>query len=134
MSQLGIGTIIHYLSGGSKESADKYYGREIVKAQFKDDALTLTFSDRVKVRLTDNGQSCCESRYMTCDDKPSDLIGGHLREISLRHSETEDEYHSVHEICFVKVETEKAHITIETHNEHNGYYGGFGLNLEEVKS
>lgn len=124
--------MIHHLSGGSKESADKYYGREIVDAQFKDDALTLTFSDGVKIKLTDEGQSCCESRYMTCDDKASDLIGGHLREISLRHSEIEEEY-GAHEICFVKVETEKGHITIETHNEHNGYYGGFGLNLQEIE-
>lgn len=132
MSQPGIGTMIHYLSGGSKESADKYYGREITAAQFGDDALTLTFADGVTVKLTDEGQSCCEYRYMTCDDKATDLIGGHLREISLRQVKAEGEYDDVHEICFVKVETENAHITIETHNKHNGYYGGFGMNLREV--
>jgi hypothetical protein len=32
-----------------------------------------------------------------------------------------------HELAFLKVSTNKDCITLETHNENNGYYGGFGI-------
>ena len=31
----------------------------------------------------------------------------------------------VHEVQFLNIETSLGIITFETHNEHNGYYGGF---------
>jgi hypothetical protein len=33
----------------------------------------------------------------------------------------------VHETQFLIVDTTKGSFTIVNHNEHNGYYGGFGL-------
>ena len=42
----------------------------------------------------------------------------------------DDEYGNVHEVQFLVVTTSKGAFTIETHNEHNGYYGGFFIEAE----
>jgi hypothetical protein len=39
-------------------------------------------------------------------------------------SERPDEY-GIHEVQFLIVDTDRGSFTCETHNEHNGYYGGF---------
>ena len=40
----------------------------------------------------------------------------------------------VHETRFVEIVTTKGSVTLTTHNEHNGYYGGFVLGVECSKS
>jgi hypothetical protein len=130
---LGIGTMLHQLGGGSENSASKYYGRKIKAAEFRGDAMRLTFEDGVTIVISDQGQSCCESRYMTCDDNPSDLIGQELRKIEVKSfDEINNDYDDCHEIAFLEIGTDQTSITFATHNEHNGYYGGFGLNISEV--
>jgi hypothetical protein len=125
--------MIHMLSGGSKENADKYYGRTIVDAAVDGDRMFLKFDDGVSIELADQGQSCCESRYITCDDDAKNLIGGKLSKIeAVELTEKEGEYGDCHEMVFIEVATDKAHIKLCTHNEHNGYYGGFGLSIYEV--
>lgn len=136
MSRPGIGAMIHRLSGGSEESPSKYAGRKITAAVLADNALSLTFSDGVRIRLYDDAQSCCESRYITTDDDPVSLVGGMLRAIEAKLGpETEGEYEDMHETCFVEVSTvEGVIVTLTTHVEHNGYYGGFGLTIKEETS
>lgn len=131
---IGIGTILHELGGGSPKNASDYYGRKIVKASFGGDEFKLTFDDGVTIKVWDDGQSCCENRYMTTDDDPKVLEGTVLKEIRVSHADgsSEDSYDS-HEIAFLDVVTDKATIQFATHNEHNGYYGGFGLSVDEVK-
>lgn len=133
MSQLGIGAMLHYLSGGSQNSADKYYGKKIIKAEMVNDKLNIDFEDNTKISIWDDGQSCCESRYMTCDDVLSDIVGKTLIEIKVKESEpiAVEEGYEVHEIAFLEVATNDCSITLATHNEHNGYYGGFGLTITE---
>lgn len=84
--------------------------------------------------ISDEGQSCCESRYITCDDDPKSIIGGVLQRIDVSESQDirkKDAWND-HEAIFVRIETDKGFITITTHNEHNGYYGGFSLKLTEI--
>jgi hypothetical protein len=132
MSQPGLGAMIHWLSGGTQEPASKYYGREIADASLSDDALAIHFTDGTRIRLTDKGQSCCENRYITSDDKAEELIGGKLVAIEVKDvAEKNGEYDDVHETCFVEVRTDKTTYTVVTHNEHNGYYGGFALDIAE---
>jgi len=136
MNNLGLGAMIHYLSGGSENSADKYYGRKIKTASLVDNKLVIEFTGKHEtgkiIHVYDNGQSCCESRYMTTDDNLSDLRGGKLTEIKLKYAEDETgEYGDVHEICFLEVSTDKGSVVFANHNEHNGYYGGFGLTIVE---
>lgn len=136
MKQPGIGAMIHRLSGGSDESPDKYYGRKIIEADINEDRLRLKFDDKIIIKIWDDGQSCCEHRYITCDDDVSKLIGGALRIIEVVECKEveDDEYGECHEQPFINVGTEKITITFCTHNEHNGYYGGFGLSVTEIES
>ena len=136
MNNLGVGVMIRLLCGGSENSGDKYYGRKIEKADFSDNALFLTFDDGVKIRVFDDGQSCCESRYMQTDDDVKWLEGKVLRELSLKDGtqpkKDDDDDYGDHEIQFLEVMTNDGCITFANHNEHNGYYGGFAMNIQEV--
>ena len=133
MSQPGIGSMLHYLSGGSRHNPDEFYGRKITSAVLDDNRLKLSFSDGSGAVLWDDGQSCCESRYITCDDDLSKLVGGELRRIEAKRSEEKsDEYGDPHEMVFIEIGTDECFVTICTHNEHNGYYGGFGLTIDTV--
>ena len=131
MSQLGIGAMLHHLSGGSEHSAEEFYGRKIASAEITDERLTLGFDDGKKIQVWDNGQSCCEARYMTTDDDVQSLVGGELRRIEAKDGPEEEGDYDVHEQVFVEVGTDQGFITIANHNEHNGYYGGFGLTITE---
>jgi hypothetical protein len=131
----GIGSMLHQIGGGSPEDPKKYYGKKIICAKFENDSFYLEFEDGSKIRIWDDGQSCCESRYMTCDDDPKDIIGHTLRDIEIKKTDTNDDnddWGGCHEIAFLEIQTDKGSIQFATHNEHNGYYGGFGLSVEEV--
>lgn len=134
MSQPGIGAMIYYLNGGSKHSADQYYGQKIMRAEITEDRLRLGLSPSGKtIDLWDDGQSCCESRYMRTDDDVKSLIGHTLVRMEAKPGPDEEgEYGDCHEQVFVEVATDDGFITIANHNEHNGYYGGFGLTITEA--
>jgi len=140
MSRPGMGAMIHQLSGGSRNNASDFYGQKIVAAELKKaddesrdahDALILEFADGRKVSLWDDGQSCCEHRYMTIDDDLSKIVGGTLTRIECKEGrESKDDDYSEHEQVFIEIGTDDCFVTLCTHNEHNGYYGGFGLTLD----
>ena len=134
MGNLGMGAMLHVLGGGSPKSASDYYGRKIIAAEKVGEDLRLRFDDGKQVRIWDDGQSCCENRYMTCDDDLSKLVGGKLLRIEAKDGpDVDDPDGECHEQCFIEVGTDECFVTLCTHNEHNGYYGGFGLSLDEVK-
>ena len=138
MSQPGIGAMLHFLGGGSPKSASDYYGRKIVGARMDPEwgdagCLLLGFDDGVTVRIWDGGQSCCEHRYMTTDDDVQSLVGGELREVSVREGPEIATEYDEHETATLVIQTDQIAATFVTHNEHNGYYGGFGLSLDEVE-
>lgn len=130
MSQLGMGAMLHMLGGGSRRSANEFYGKQIVAAQVIDDGFELTFEGGERIRIWDDGQSCCESRYMTCDDDVSKIVGGVLRRIEVRDAPDIEDSGEVHEVAFLEIGTDECFVTVATHNEHNGYYGGFGLSID----
>lgn len=125
--------MLHHLGGGSPHSASEYVGQKIVAADFTEARLHLTLSGGKTIRIFDDGQSCCEHRYMTTDDDVQSLVGQELRRIEAKPGPTEEgKWGDEHETCFVEVGTDQGFITLTNHNEHNGYYGGFGLSIEEV--
>jgi hypothetical protein len=127
----GLGVMIEELFGVSYD-ASQLLDCEILDANLVNDEIVLKFKDKT-VALYDSGQSCCESRYITCDDDLKSLIGGKLNNLQIKKSkEDEGEYGDVHEIDFVEIATDKGFITFCTHNEHNGYYGGFALRIREI--
>lgn len=129
----GIGVLIQRRFHGS-EPVEKYIGRTIKTAAFGDNKLTLTFTDGVTIAVTDEGQSCCETRWITCDDDPAALNDSVLMAIAAKEGPNLPSQYGddVHEQVFLEISTNKSSISLATHVEHNGYYGGFALQIKEV--
>lgn len=106
-----------------------YIGKKIQDCFQDGDQMRIIFEDGSKVSVYDCAQSCCEHRYMKCDDNPGDLIGQTLRSIEVKDVDYLDDTGECHEVQFVEIATDKDFITMCNHNEHNGYYGGFTLEI-----
>lgn len=133
-NNLGFGVMIRMLSGDrGGECFLSAVGKYIQAIEIHDSELRLTFGDGSRVKLFDDGQSCCEHRYMTCDDDLSYYIGAQLLDAEIKDApDAEDEY-GVHEVQFLEVKTSKGSFTVASHNEHNGYYGGFWIKAAEME-
>lgn len=85
--------------------------------------------------LYDDGQCCCEHRYMSTDDDLPYYVGSTLMNIEecSHNVDRDDDYDVCHEQTFVKVTTTLGSFTLVSHNEHNGYYGGISLQLKFAK-
>jgi hypothetical protein len=130
MSNPGMGVMLGML-GGNEETVAAVMAcinKVIASVEIKDDQLAMTFDDGLKVSFFDDGQSCCEHRYMVCDDKLDEykdatFLGGSIKEAPSE----DDEYGNCHEVQFLEISTSKGPLTVATHNEHNGNYGGFWI-------
>jgi hypothetical protein len=137
MSNLGIGVMLKMLSSNSKtvEALKVSIGKEITALKIikeddgrQEDRLLFTFVDGSQMEIQDGGRSCCEERYMHTDDALQDFVGSTLDKVEIRDAPTtQDDYGDPHEVQFLVVTTNKGAFTIETHNIHNGYYGGFAV-------
>lgn len=134
---LGLGVMLAVL-GGSKETAGGVayaIGRRLVSVEMAKtaddpDFLALRFEDGSRVELWDAGQSCCEARYMSTDDDLASFAGATVVSIEERGApsiKADDNRDDHHDVAFLVVTTDRGAITVATHNEHNGYYGGFAL-------
>ena len=93
-------------------------------------ALELKFNNNKTLRIIDDGQSCCEERYMTTDDVLSDYVGATLLGMELKEPvECDTNYNDAmaHDTVFLEILTSKGSLTIVNHNRHNGYYAGFDI-------
>jgi hypothetical protein len=116
------------LEGKSLDAFMKVVGKKIMGIKLEDDMLYISFGSQGTLKVSDEGQSCCEHRYMTTDDKLDEYVGGNLLNIEIKpvpipikDSGDGDD----HDIEFLEVTTTKGAFVLTTHNEHNGYYGGF---------
>ena len=134
MSQLSMGVMLNMLSGNSEtvEALNKVKGKKIkviTLVQADPDFVEISTRDHT-IRISDQGQSCCERRYMVTDDSLVQFIGAKILGFELREapSPTKTEaYDEDHEVQFLVILTDKGNITFSNHNEHNGYYGGFSI-------
>lgn len=147
MSELGIGVMLSRL-GGNEETVksvqssigkviesirlEPYTGNEpgYSKDRTDQDKLIIRFTDGSQLNIWDDGQSCCESRYMQSDDKPEDFIGSTLIGVELKAAPNiVDDPHNdgEHECQFLEIQTNKGQFVVVNHNSHNGYYGGFSM-------
>lgn len=91
-------------------------------------ALVIELASRCKIVVADHGQDCCENRYLTSSDDPKHLLGESLMRIRVVDAPSlPSTCGDVHEVQFLEVSTDRDTVILETHNEHNGYYGGFSL-------
>ncbi len=127
---LGIGVMLRKL-GGNEESVAAYQGalNKTIQALSltTGKALRLRFIDETAVEFVDDGQSCCESRYMTTDDKLDDFVGATFTGVRIETAANLPHEWGEHEVQFLLVDTSKGTFTMESHNEHNGYYSGFAV-------
>jgi hypothetical protein len=141
MSNLGLGVLIQQL-GGNEKSARTFQasiGKTIKSikidpdANYGDGALKINFTES-GIQLYDKGRSCCEERYLHTDDNLDDFIDATLVDGEVKEGPTtQDEYGDPHEVAFLTITTSKGAFTIETHNIHNGYYGGFWVECRELE-
>lgn len=129
---IGLEVMIKALFGhgaGSSDAIRAAVGKEIASVSI-DDAIRVTFKDGGVLTVRDDSQSCCESRYITCDDDLMTFAGDVLVSVEDRDGpepERGPDDYGDHEVVFIEFTTARGSFTACTHNEHNGYYGGFSL-------
>jgi hypothetical protein len=101
-------------------------GKTITSLSVANDGLIIGFTDQ-DLTLSDGLPSCCEHRYMVCDDKLENFVGGTFLGATIEDAPDVESAGGYHEVQFLHVKTSKGSFTVSNHNEHNGYYGGFSL-------
>ena len=126
---LGIGAMIQTLSGNEEivDAIKSALNKTIEKVWLEENELLFEFTDGTNLKLYDNGQSCCEDRYMRTDDNLSEYEGAKLLDFELKNAPSQENIYGAHEIQFLDVITDKGIFQMANHNEHNGYYGGFWI-------
>ncbi len=103
-------------------------GHIITGALLFDDKFHIDLNNDERLVLTLDRNSCCESRYLVCDDDIPSFVDAMLNGMWLKHApDIVGSYGEVHECSFFEILTSKGSITLASHNEHNGYYGGTNL-------
>ncbi len=109
-------------------AAQKTRGAKIKTVYLDGDwSLLFDLEDGRTLEFRDNGQSCCEHRYMHCDDDLPSFVGAEILGADLGEPENLPSTGEEHEMQFLRVMTSRGAIVVSNHNEHNGYYGGFNL-------
>lgn len=138
MTNLGLGVMIGMLGGSenSSKAITNSIGKKIKVVELKDDILYFNFEDGSLMSIRDDGQSCCENRYMTTDDDLVYFGGSILTAVEVRDAPAASSEWGDHEVQFLLITTSKGVFTMESHNEHNGYYGGFWIqaNYQEAEN
>jgi hypothetical protein len=105
-------------------------GKTIARVQLiGDETLWFVFEDGSTNTLIDV-QSCCERRYMTTDDNLEEMSGAILRDVTCAQGPNVVVEGDFRESAFLRIQTSNGEFVICTHNEHNGYYGGFNLSAK----
>lgn len=132
----GLGVMISEYMWGWREKPNEQDLVAIKEATIRsvfvdDDQLTINFDNDYQVIVSDQGQSCCEHRYMRCDDDLSYYVGAQLTGIETADASSEvGEYDDCTECQFLVVSTTRGDFRLANYNEHNGYYGGFSVHVQ----
>lgn len=127
---LGISVMLGMLSGNEDTvNAIKSSLNKVIESVtlVEDEKLLFKFIDRTRLTIWDNGQSCCEHRYMKTDDDLNEFSGAVLLDFELKSADPIPDEYGEHEVQFLDVKTTNGTFQVASHNEHNGYYGGFNI-------
>ncbi len=133
MTRMGLGVMLHNLSS-NEETVNAYnasIGKTISELFMHNEELHMNFTDDTGIKFYDNGQSCCEHRYMMTDDELNDFVGAKFIKAEIVDGPDLETGDSCHEQQFLLIDTSLGTFTMVTHNEHNGYYGGFALTIQQ---
>lgn len=124
MGYPGIGVLVGILCGNEETI-------EAIKSSLNIKILSVELvANKKNLIMWDDGQSCCEYRYMVCDDDLTHFENSTLLDITLENAPDVETEYDVHEIQFLHVKTSRGSFTVSSHNKHNGYYGGFRIQAE----
>jgi hypothetical protein len=129
---LGFNIALNILSGHGHGDVSAYQaskGKTIAALYADGNELRFDFTDGTYITLTDDGQTCCENRYVTCDEDLAPFVGATLMSVEIREAPNIEDKYGSHEVQFMVTTTSQGQFTVATHNEHNGYYGGFWINV-----
>jgi hypothetical protein len=104
----------------------------ITGVRIENNILYFSFAGRDDyIRIADSLKLCCESRYMITDDDLGELIGQYIVNIDLGRGDDafEDDCFNVLDSVFLKIQGSSSSVTIKNYNSHNGYYGGFNIEI-----
>jgi hypothetical protein len=127
---IGMGVMINALSGtNGAEKVVEALGKTITYVGIEENELRFRFDDASELDLFDDGQSCCEHRYMNTDDDLAYFVGAVFQGVRVQDGgyEQDDDYGDCVESQFLLVDTNKGTFTVANYNSHNGYYGGFWI-------
>lgn len=130
---LGLGVMIRLLTSNASqvEAWRNSVNKTIASVRLEDDALRFVFTDGTRMKMYDAGQSCCETRYMSTDDDLSQFTGAVLLDAEVRDAPDINEggNDEPNEVQFLVIVTDRGNFTMANHNKHNGYYGGFSIEV-----
>lgn len=110
---------------------EPFIGKVITDISFNDDELYIWFG-KDGLKVFDDGQSCCEDRFMTTSDAIQLYVGDKFVGYEVVDAPDVIDKYYVHEVSFLRILTDQGSFTMESHNEHNGYYGGFHIVFKVV--
>lgn len=103
-------------------------GKLIRGISINDTMLTLRLNNDTELILTDQGQDCCERRYMHTDDNLTNFFDSILLNIRIVDGPSiENEDYGYNDSQFLIVDTSKGSFTVVNYNKHNGFYYGFDI-------
>lgn len=111
----------------------KSIGKTIKEITFDGNStLHFVFDDDTKIKIYDDGQCCCEERYMTTDDDLEYFVGSKFVGLEIKTGPpiVKKDCTDLHEIEFLEIQTDIGCFTMANHNIHNGWYSGFAIAIE----
>lgn len=106
-------------------------GKAIISLELTSNSLIIGF-DSFSIRIEDTDQQCCELRFLTTDDDLNSFLGATFLGVDTLDAPSVIEPHEYHDVEFVQVRTSIGVLVLETHNIHNGYYGGFNVQVSRI--
>ena len=134
MREYGYLSLLSHQLQFSKTSFNTYrkaLGQTIRKISCDYETLTLLFENGHGITITDSGQSCCEHRYMVCDDDTRSYVGATLLGMDLADvPEVLEEWPFSREVQFLRIHTSRGTIVVSNHND--GRYIGFCIEINAI--
>lgn len=124
-----MGVMINMLMGNDETVAavQASIGKKITAVTLDDNTLSIELDGSFVLKMWDNGQSCCEHRYMNSDADLASHVGETFTGAAIKNGPDVDHEYDTHEVQFLEIQTDKGSFDVVNHNEHNGYYGGFSI-------
>jgi hypothetical protein len=117
-------------SKNAKLILEEAAGKKLRYVVLADNKLTLGFANK-RLSFYDDGQNCCEQRYMVCDDDLSFYENAEFYGIEVKDGPAVEVDYDHKECQFLIVRTSAGEFTVANYNKHNGWYGGFSLVVKE---